>query len=173
MSAGRKSNSNKKDWNTPPKYIQPITEFFGGHIGLDPCSNEHSLVNAEREFIFPDKNGLVEEWDAETIFINPPYGRSEGTSLLDWIDKGIDANEKYRSELIYLIPVATNTKHFKELIFKKFNAVCFLADTRLKFYNKGIEDPKGAPMACCLCYLGRRTWDFEQKFMKYGKIFTL
>ena len=32
MSAGRKNNADKKDWNTPPKYITPITDFFGGKI---------------------------------------------------------------------------------------------------------------------------------------------
>jgi len=34
MSAGRKNNSDKKDWNTPPKYITPIKQFFGGGNSL-------------------------------------------------------------------------------------------------------------------------------------------
>jgi len=35
MSAGRKSVSEKKDWNTPPKYIKPILEVLT-EIELDP-----------------------------------------------------------------------------------------------------------------------------------------
>ena len=149
MSAGRKNNSDKKDWNTPPKYIIPIKEFFGGDIELDPCSNYHSLVFAKTNLLYPEKNGLIEKWDSyKTIFINPPYGRSEGTSLYDWFKKSLETE----GEIIFLVPVATNTKHFKEIVFKKYNVICFLSDTRLRFYNNGIEDKKGAPMACCLCY---------------------
>lgn len=169
MSAGRKNNTTKRDWNTPPKYIKPIKEFFGGSIELDPCSNEHSLVDAETSFMYPDKNGLVEKWDYRTVFVNPPYGRGNGSSLYDWLEKSLEC----KWEIIFLIPVATNTKHFKEIIFKKYNAICFLNDTRLRFYNQGVEDKKGAPMACCLCYKGYRTNKFIQKFSQFGKTFSM
>lgn len=83
------------------------------------------------------------------------------------------ANEKFGSEVLYLILVATNTRHFKDIIFKKFSAICFLADTRLKFYNKGEEDPKGAPMSCCFCYIGKRIKEFISVFGKFGKCFEI
>jgi hypothetical protein len=173
MSAGRKNNAEKKDWNTPPKYIKPITEFFGGKIELDPCSNQYSLVNAVNNYLYPENDGLMESWNFSSIFVNPPYGKSNGKTLYDWIYKGASENRKYQSEIIYLIPVATNTKHFKEIIFKKFKSICFLEDTRLKFYNEGIEDKKGAPMACCLCYIGNRTYEFKEKFSQFGKVFII
>lgn len=174
MSAGRKNNSHKKDYNTPPKYIKPVTDFFV-KIYLDPCSNSYSLVNAQVNFIYPDKDGLKEEWNYPTIFVNPPYGRNSEnkTSIYNWIQKGLEANQKYQSEIIYLIPVATNTKHFKDLIFKHFTSICFLADTRLKFYNQGKEDVKGAPMSCCLIYIGKRNKEFNAIFSNYGKIFNI
>lgn len=173
MSAGRKSHSDKKDWNTPPKYIIPIKEFFGGNIELDPCSNEYSRVNAETEFVYPDKDGLVEDWNYSTIFVNPPYGRNNGTSIKDWLIKGMTTNSSYDSELIYLIPVATNTAHFKDIVFQCFTDICFLNDTRLRFYDKGEENKKGAPMACCLVYMGNRREEFFNKFSKYGKVMQL
>ncbi len=169
MTAGRKNKSIKKDWNTPPKYITPITKFFGGVIELDPCSNLNSLVSAKTNFIYPDKNGLVDKWDANTVFVNPPYGRTDGSSLYDWLKKSLECD----GEIIFLIPVATNTKHFKEIIFKKYTAICFLSDTRLKFYNLGIEDKKGAPMACCLCYKGTNVDKFLEIFSEYGKVFKI
>lgn len=172
MSAGRTNNSDKKDWNTPPKYIIPIKQFFGGKIDLDPCSNEFSLVGAEENFIYPENNGLIEKWNGDKIFINPPYGRSKGKSLYDWLEKGLFEYEGGK-EMIFLIPVATNTKHFKEIIFKKFSSICFLSDTRLKFYNEGAEDKKGAPMACCLCYLGYRKDNFKETFCEFGKVFDI
>ena len=172
MSAGRKNNSKKKNWNTPPKYIYPIKQFFGGEIDLDPCSNIHSIVKAKENYIYPHKNGLIEKWCGKSIFVNPPYGRSEGKSLYDWLKKGISEYEDGK-EIIYLIPVATNTKHFKDIIFNNFTSICFLSDTRLKFYNEGFEDKKGAPMACCLCYLGNRKEDFNKKFSVFGKVFNV
>jgi hypothetical protein len=173
MSAGRQSNSPKKDWNTPPKYINAILEFWPS-IDLDPCSNEYSLVPAKVEFKLPE-NGLNKDWSYERIYVNPPYGRNseDKTSLFDWFAKGIESNKKYNCELIYLIPVATNTKHFKDLIFKEFSCICFLNDTRLRFYNQGNEDSKGAPMACCLCFLGNEIEKFNNVFKKYGKVFNI
>jgi len=169
MSAGRKNNSDKKDWNTPPKYIIPITAFFGGEIELDPCSNQNSLVSARNNLIYPNKDGLIEKWDAKTIFVNPPYGRSKGKSLYDWFKKSLETE----GELIFLVPVATNTKHFKEIVFKKYTAICFLSDTRLRFFNNGIEDKKGAPMACCLCYKGNKFSEFEHIFSNFGRVFKI
>lgn len=177
MSAGRKNNSAKKDWNTPPKYINAIKSFWRGEIDLDPCSNSFSLVGAKTEFLYPNNNGLLEDWSKyKSIFINPPYGRDteNKTSLYNWINKGLETKAKnFNSEIIYLIPVATNTKHFKNIVFKKFSVICFLEDTRLKFYNQGKEDKKGAPMACCLIYLGNNSQKFIEYFSEYGKCLLL
>jgi len=173
MTAGRKNDSTKKDWNTPPKLIVPIRDFFGGTIDLDPCSNSTSLVGASSEFILPSNDGLVEPWTGKSIYVNPPYGRSAGgSSLYDWFLKAL-AEYTDDKEIIFLVPVATNTKHFKEIVFTNFNAICFLSDTRLRFFNEGVEDKKGAPMACCLCYLGMRAERFKQMFKPFGKVFLI
>lgn len=172
MSAGRKNTSDKKDWNTPPKYINLIKDFFG-KIELDPCSNVNSFVDAETKYILPT-NGLNESWNFKTVFVNPPYGRNpdDKTSLYNWILKGVES-AKLGNEILYLIPVATNTKHFKTLIFKNATSICFLEDTRLKFWNNGNEDKKGAPMACCLVYFGNNHDKFLNVFNKCGKIFKI
>ena len=95
MSSGRTNNSKNKSWNTPPKYINLIKEFFN-EIELDPCSNDFSLVNATTEYKLPI-NGLKESWDYNTIFVNPPYGRDveNKSSIYDWILKGIKSNETF------------------------------------------------------------------------------
>lgn len=169
MSAGRESISRNKSWNTPPKYVELIEKFLG-KIELDPCSNEHSILKSEVSYKLPI-DGLKQSWNFKTIFINPPYGRDveRKTSIYDWILKGVEANKENNSEILYLIPVATNTKHFKDLIFKYASGICFLADTRLKFWNEGIEDKKGAPMACCIVYFGNNYNKFEEVFSNSGK----
>ncbi len=172
MTAGRKINANKKDWCTPPKYVDAVRDFFG-EIELDPCSNKHSIVNAKIEYIFPQNNGLLDTWNFKTIYVNPPYGinKENNTSIKDWIQRCDDANEKHGSEVLALIPVAVNTRHWKKHIFGKANNVCFLADTRLRFIN-GIND-KGAPMACAMVYWGKKGSKFYEKFSEFGAVVDL
>ena len=86
MSAGRTINSQSQSWGTPHKYVVAIKKFFGGNIALDPCSNQHSIVRAQTEFMLPDHDGLREEWNYSTIYVNPPYGtdRPRGTTIKNW-----------------------------------------------------------------------------------------
>lgn len=173
MTAGRTNNNQKSvDWNTPPKYVKAINEFFGGHISLDPCSNKYSLVDADMKYCLPLLNGLKESWNFHHIFVNPPYGRDykNKTSIYDWLEKCCKSNILYGSEVIALIPVATNTKHWKEFIFGKALAICFLYDTRLKFMLNGVLDTKGAPMACAMVYWGNDYDKFKLVFKSYGAV---
>lgn len=173
MSAGRKNNAGKKDWCTPPKYVDAVLKVWRT-IALDPCSNQWSLVPAQTKYELP-VDGLQESWDFTTIYVNPPYGRDyeRKTSISDWIKMGANAFHQYKSEVMMLIPVATNTRHFKECVFVDYHAICFLADTRLRFYNYGKEDKKGAPMACCMIYAGYQADIFEGVFSEYGKTFRM
>jgi|AntRauTorcE11897_2_1112592.scaffolds.fasta_scaffold02313_4 hypothetical protein len=173
MSAGRKAISEKKDWNTPPKYTNVIKEFFG-RIDLDPCTNENSTISALTEYKLPT-DGLKESWNFKNIYVNPPYGRDmeRKTSISDWLLKGSESHKNHGSELLFLIPVATNTKHFKNIIFENGGGICFLKDTRLKFWADGLEDKKGAPMACCMVYFGKDYEKFEEYFTEYGKCFKI
>lgn len=172
MTAGRHVNTQSQSWCTPPKYVNAIKRFWNGVINLDPCSNEHSIVNAETEFRLPDHDGLKEEWNYKTIYVNPPYGsdKERGTTIKNWLSKCCISNNKYNSEVIALIPVATNTGHWKQYVFGKATAICFLYDTRLRFLVDGLDGGKGAPMACCLVYWGNQLDRFRSTFMEYGAV---
>lgn len=164
MTAGRKVNTSSVHWNTPPKYVQPITDFLQG-IDLDPCSNPSSIVTANTELF---TGGLEYDWtNHRNVFVNPPYGKYDGTSIYNWIEKGYDTNKINNCDIIYLIPVAPNTKHWKQFVFNS-DVICFLSDTRLKFLMNGTTNNKGASMACCLVYFGNRSLDFINKFSAFG-----
>lgn len=166
MTAGRKSTYNKSDWNTPTKYVDAVLQVFD-KIDLDPCSNKESIVPARTKYILPENNGLKETWDFPRIYVNPPYGKqSNKTSIYNWLEKCFFANQD-GSEVIALIPVATNTSHWKEFIFKA-DAICFLYDTRLIFRINGNENNKGAPMACAMIYWGGCLERFVGIFKNYG-----
>ena len=172
MSAGRTVNSKSQSWGTPPKYVNVIRQFFGGSIALDPCSNEYSIVHAETEFMLPHHDGLKENWNYPTIFMNPPYGadRERGTTIKNWLAKCALTHQKHDSEILALVPVATNTGHWKQSVFGQAKAICFLYDTRLKFLENGFGAGKGAPMACAMIYWGHDFEKFYDVFIEFGAV---
>ena len=175
MTAGRTINTLSQEWGTPEKYVNAVHDFFGGHIALDPCSNEYSIVHARTEYRLPKQDGLRESWNFPTIYINPPYGidKKRGTSIKNWLRKCAAANQEHNSEVLALVPVATNTGHWKKYVFGKATAVCFLYDTRLKFLVKGQNGGKGAPMSCAMVYWGRDFDRFFSIFCKFGAVVDL
>ena len=136
VTAGRNNSvSVSNHWGTPPKYVDAVQRFFGRSIALDPCSSEHSIVGAEVEFKLPETDGLAALWNYETVFVNPPYGadRERRTTIRDWLHKCADARTTYGAEVLALVPVATNTKHWKLYVWAAATGVTFLYDTRLRF----------------------------------------
>ena len=163
MTAGRNSaTSLSRDWCTPPKYVDAISRFFGGPVALDPCSNRHSVVGAETEYILPDTDGLTASWSYSTIFVNPPYGRDRqrGTTIRHWLRRCRDAHQLHAAEILALVPVATNTRHWKQYVFGAATAIAFLYDTRLRFLVDGKPGGTGAPMSCAMIYWGRNYQHF-------------
>ena len=173
MTAGRSnSESLSNHWCTPPKYVGAIREFFEGSIGLDPCSSEYSIVGAEVEFQLPATDGLAVPWNYGKVFVNPPYGadRERGTSIRDWLKRCSESHQKYDSEVLALVPVATNTSHWKLYVWETASCVAFLYDTRLKFLIGGQEENKGAPMSCAMVYWGHRIRRFYEVFVHFGAV---
>ena len=175
MTAGRTVNSQNVNWCTPRRYVKAVKQVFEGVIELDPCSNKWSIVKANTEFSLPKHDGLVESWKYKTIYVNPPYGadREKGTTIKHWLYKCADANNRFHSEVLALIPVATNTSHWKEYIWGKATAVCFLYETRLKFLENGNMEGKGAPMSCAMVYWGKNYAVFFNVFLKFGAVVDL
>lgn len=175
MSAGRTVNTLSQEWGTPEKYATAVTRVFGGDIDLDPCSNESSIVRAATEYRLPERDGLKESWDFPRIFVNPPYGidKERGTSIKHWLYRCATAARNYDSEVLALVPVATNTGHWKNYVFGRAVGVCFLYDTRLKFLVEGRGEGKGAPMSCAMVYWGGHYQKFYDVFIRYGAVLDL
>ena len=172
MTAGRNINSKSQEWGTPPVYVDAVKKMFGSKIALDPCSSEYSIVNAELEYLLPKYDGLKESWNFPTIYVNPPYGinKTKRTTIKHWLARCAKANQQHESEVLALVPVATNTGHWKKSVFGKATAICFLYDTRLKFLENGQNGGKGAPMACAMIYWGKHYDRFYEIFIDYGAV---
>lgn len=172
MTAGRAIKSQNVNWCTPLKYVNAVRTVFGGAISLDPCSNDWSIVHADVEYQLPDHDGLLESWDYPTIYVNPPYGsdRHRHTTIKHWLRRCADAHRDHGAEVLALVPVATNTSHWKEYVWGEASAICFLYDTRLRFLVEGRDDGKGAPMSCAMVYWNREISTFVNVFTPFGAV---
>ena len=175
MTAGRKANTDNKNWCTPHKYVDAVKQVFGGKIDLDPCSNEHSIVGATISYCLPSQDGLLDSWDYRHIFVNPPYGsdKDRGTRISDWLKRCSLAHYLNVSEVLALVPVANNTVHWKQYVWGQAKAVAFLYDTRLRFLVNGKDGGKGAPMACAMVYWGTNFGSFANVFSQFGAVVDL
>jgi hypothetical protein len=173
VTAGRKvAASVSKDWCTPHKYVEAVRECFGGRVHLDPCSNPNSIVKAKTRYTLPEHDGLHAPWSFPTIYVNPPYGadRERGSTIKHWLKRCAAAHEVHGSEVLALVPVATNTTHWKLYVWGAATGVAFLYDTRLKFLVDGQDGGKGAPMSCAMIYWGSNYDRFEQVFTRFGAV---
>ena len=175
MTAGRTVNSQSQNWCTPLKYVEAVRDVFGGEIALDPCSNQWSIVQAKTEYRLPEDDGLRNSWDFPTIYVNPPYGsdRERGTTIKHWLYQCAYAHKHFGSEVLALIPVATNTSHWKKYVWGRATAVCFLYDTRLRFLVEGKDEGKGAPMSCAMVYWNKNVDKFMEVFIEFGAVVDL
>jgi hypothetical protein len=173
MTAGRKIIGTSRDWGTPHKYVNAVKEVFGGSIALDPCSNPYSIVRADTEYLLPRNDGLRESWNFPTIYVNPPYGidHLRKSNINAWLRRCENANRAHDAEIIALVPVATNTGHWKRYVYGAAALICFLYDTRLRFLVDGRDEGKGAPMSCAMIYWGHRhLGNFTSVFMRHGAV---
>jgi hypothetical protein len=175
MTAGRTVTGLSQHWCTPAKYVQAVRDCFGGEISLDPCSNQFSIVRAKTEYSLPDHDGLRESWAFSSIYVNPPYGadRERGTRIKDWLRRCADTFHRHGAEVLALIPVATNTAHWKHYVWGAATGVAFLYDTRLRFLVNGRDGGKGAPMSCAMVYWGKNYDRFAEVFLHFGAVVDL
>jgi hypothetical protein len=127
------------------------------------------------EYRLPERDGLKDSWNFKRIYVNPPYGldRRSGAGIKNWLYRCAYAHKNFGSEILALVPVATNTGHWKKYVFGKARSICFLADTRLKFLVNGENGGKGAPMSCAMIYWGNDHDKFARVFGKFGAVLSL
>lgn len=120
---------------TPPYALEPIRKALGG-IVLDPCTEPDNPTGADR-FFTPPTDGAEEPWDAESIFINPPYSRAKDR----WAERAMQAGSQ-GSRVALLIPAHPDTRIAQRLL-ASAHAVTFVQG-RLKF---GIPRENGRQQA--------------------------
>lgn len=124
-------SSNSNDWATPQDFYDKLNDEF--HFTLDPCADE--LNHKCDKYFIKEQNGLLQDWQGNIVFCNPPYGKAIG----DWVKKAYEEAQKPNTTVVMLIPARTDTKYFHEFIYKK-HEIRFVKG-RLKFGNSKNSAP--------------------------------
>lgn len=96
-------------WTTPKALLELLYDVIGGPFGLDPCSpvrtGAAAPVRARLRFTQAN-NGLLLPWKADTVFMNPPYGRE----LPLWMAKAhSEAAQGMAGTVFGLVPARSGT----------------------------------------------------------------
>ena len=118
-------SSKEEKWQTPQDFFDKLNEEFD--FTLDPCCQIDSAKC--NKFYTPKEDGLIQDWQGETVFVNPPYGRD----LKFWVEKCSNESKKENTIVVMLIPARTDTRYFHEYIYHK-SEIRFIKG-RLKFIN--------------------------------------
>lgn len=117
--------SSKTDlWETPQSFYDELDKEF--QFTLDPCATPE---NAKCEMFFTkEMNGLTQNWEGNSVFCNPPYGKEIGK----WVKKAYEESKKSNTTVVMLIPARTDTAYFHDYIYHKAKEIRFVKG-RLKF----------------------------------------
>lgn len=111
-------------YSTPQWLFDKLNSQF--NFTLDACADK-SNHKCDKYYTEND-NGLIQNWNDETVWINPPYGQMQKT----WVRKAYDEFVNNNATCVLLIPARVDTALFHDLIFPHATQIQFLKG-RLKF----------------------------------------
>lgn len=92
------------EWPTEQAFFDQLDREF--HFTVDVAATAENAKCAK--FYDIDSDGLLQDWDGETVWCNPPYG----DRIKDWIYKAATSE----ATTVLLVPARTDVKWFHELV---------------------------------------------------------
>jgi len=146
------------NWCSPPEIAEPLEEFFGGPVDVDPCSNSRSVINARVAYT---SGGLLLPWclpakrkPKHTCYENLPYSLSGPwtAKLLAELSCG-NVREHIRLSMF-----SCSAEWWADMCTKPRRNPRILALKRLYFLDPEAKDPGQKRMTCrfepALTYFG-------------------
>jgi len=103
-------SSKTGEWTTPTDFFNKLDWRFG-KFTLDPCASCENH-KTKKYYTFED-NGLAQDWEGETVFVNPPY-----RNLSEWVEKAYNESQKPGTKVVMLVPSRTDTKYWHKYVMK-------------------------------------------------------
>ncbi|CAI6292677.1 phage N-6-adenine-methyltransferase [Bacillus subtilis] len=160
-------SSNTDLWGTPQDFFDKLNEEFG--FELDVCAIPE---NAKcKNFFTPELDGLKQDWNESSVFMNPPYGNPEHPckknckkkkciergyhidhyipGIVDWMQKAYEESQKWGNTIVCLVPARTDSGWWHKYAMK---GEIRLVEGRLKF-NDG---KRTAPFPSAVIIFGKK-----------------
>lgn len=126
-------------WLTPASVVSVLGEF-----DLDPCGAPGHVLAKQTYLLENGNDGLRDPWHGR-VWMNPPYGRT----MRQWVERLVEHGTGTA-----LIPVATGTKLWQEVVFPEATAIHFYRH-RIKFLRRdGKDDDMVSPQASAIVAFG-------------------
>lgn len=125
-------STGKNDWETPQDFFNEWDNLF--HFTIDVCATEANH-KCDR-YYSPTDNGLIQDWQSEIVWCNPPYSAKEQDL---WVKKCWEEGQKPNTTVVALLPARTDTKRFHQYIYNK--AQIHFIKGRLKFVGADNSAP--------------------------------
>jgi phage N-6-adenine-methyltransferase len=154
------------EWYTPPEILEPVRDYFGGAIPLDPAAPLDNPTGAERFFTKQD-NGLTQDWAGNGAFVNPPYG----AEISDWCRK-IHESASTGLQILALLPCGArfSTSYCQNYILNEhLTAICFVRG-RVGFVNEDGEQQTGNIYDSAIYGYNADHEAFARSFDSLGKV---
>lgn len=161
----RAQGTGQNEWYTPAEYISAARKVLGG-IELDPASSDaaQETVQADRYFTI-ENDALSQIWQAESVFLNPPYSQPEIANFIGKLVAELTAGNVGSAILLTHNYTDTAWFHRAEEIAA---AICFTRG-RVKFVDA--DGAECAPtQGQAFFYYGPAPEKFSEHFMGYGFI---
>lgn len=101
--------SKTQEWATPQDLFDELEREF--RFTLDPCS---TAANAKCDrFFTAEDDGLLQSWQGERVFMNPPYGRA----VQKWVEKA-HSESRGGATVVCLLPSRTDTRWWHDYCMK-------------------------------------------------------
>lgn len=100
-------SSKTDEWSTPQWLFDELDAEF--HFTLDAAASDENH-KCDRYYT-KENDGLLKDWEGETVFVNPPYSR-----ISDWVYKAHHEGCKDNTTVVMTIPARTDTKYFHNCI---------------------------------------------------------
>ena len=160
-------------WCSPQEIADPLAEFIGGPVDVDPCSNDRSVILAHVKYY---SGGLILPWMRDTrqgtVYQNDPYSQAA-----TWTAKMLyEIRLGHVTELVRLSMMSTSTEWWSDMCNKPRRNPRVLGLKRLYFRPDPDFVSKAAPktkksndrMTCrfepALTYIGPREKQFTKAF---------
>lgn len=156
------------EWYTP-EYILDAARQVMGFIELDPASTEEAnrYVKAQRIYT-KDNNALEQDWQAMTVWLNPPYGRNHNVSIIRLFIEKL----KYHylrgdvGQAIILTTADIDELWWRQLV---PYPVCF-PDHKVYYFRPG-KDKEKHIFGTALTYMGMNEQRFIDIFGEIGPVY--